>query len=100
GRRRRSRHGSIAGFAFGHRCPHRPPITIGAHGSLMSSSQSSSATLVPAVNGELFGLRPHRERLYPLAATLVTAGALFVAFRRPWSADLGIHAATVERLRE
>ena len=41
-----------------------------------------------------------RSRLYPLLAGVVTVVAVVLAVRQPWSADLGVHAATVERLRE
>jgi hypothetical protein len=37
---------------------------------------------------------------YPVLAGLVTLVTVVLAIRQPWSADLGVHVATVERLRE
>jgi hypothetical protein len=39
-------------------------------------------------------------RIYASLAGVVTLVAVVLAVHQPWSADLGIHAATVERLRE
>jgi hypothetical protein len=64
------------------------------------SSQTTPAAAEPAVSGTspLSGLRG--QRLYPVLAGLVTIVAVVLAVRQPWSADFGVHAATVERLRE
>ncbi len=39
------------------------------------------------------------DRFYPLLAGLLVLLAVAFAIRQPWSADLGVHAGTIERLR-
>lgn len=59
------------------------------------NSQSTSIAPVPVTTRLLRGERP-----YLVLAGLVTLVTVVLAIRQPFSADLGVHAATVERLRE
>jgi hypothetical protein len=64
------------------------------------STPSTSAAPVPVVTEPLPAADRWGRRLYPLLAGAVTILAVGLAIRQPWSGDFGIHAATVERLRE